>query len=162
MRAPALPLAPGVAGSFLGGSLDPARATNPARYSLGADSEASRSSSSVVPRAAAGPGGGGMARPGGLGQGTGTGVGSRADSRERVRSECRGGRGKPWAPRGGGSGHPVQAALKVTSRRWWRRRRHLGLAAGLGGGGAGPGVAGAGRSAGGRTGLRAAPGGRGR
>lgn len=62
----------------------------------------------------------------------------RAGSRERARSERPGGRGEPRAPRGGGSGHPVQAALKVTSR----RRRHLGLAAGLGGGG---GAAGGGR-----------------
>lgn len=61
---------------------------------------------------------------GGQGPGTGTGDGSRAYGRERARSEHPGGRSEPRAPRGGGSGHPVQAVLKVTSRRRRRRRRH--------------------------------------
>lgn len=68
-------LVPGVAGSFGGGSLDPASAADPTRYSLCADSEASRSSSNAVPRAVAGPGGGGMARTGAKGQGRGPGTG---------------------------------------------------------------------------------------
>lgn len=131
----------------------------PARYSLCADSEASRSSSSAVPRAAAGPGGGGMARPGTGDRDRGREPGGQPGARA-VRVP-----GRPWRAAGAAGRwlrSSCEAALKVTSRRRQRRRRqHLGLAAGLGGG-AEARVAGAGRAAGGRTGLGAAPGGRGR
>lgn len=124
-------LVPGVAGSFEGGSLDPASAAAPTRYSLCADSEASRSSSSAVPRAVAGPGGGGMARTGprareaDRGRETGGQPGARA-----VRAP-----GRPWRAAGaagrwlrsscagGSEGHITAAAAPRARSRSGRRPR---------------------------------------
>ncbi|XP_070376344.1 uncharacterized protein [Equus asinus] len=80
--------------------------------------------------------------------GRGRGPGPGAGSRERARSERPGGRGEARAPRGGGSGHPGQAALKVTSPR--QPQRHLGRRSGGPGRGArrGRGAAGRGRGRG--------------
>lgn len=119
-------------------------AAGPARYSLCADSEARRSSSSAVPRAAAGPSGGGMAGPGR--------AGSRAGGRERaVRAP-----GRPWRAAGAAGqglrssrpgsaeGH-IPAAAPGLSRPVWAEAAAARREAAGGGAGAG-GDAGAGRS----------------